>query len=171
LDYGNLKTKLRSNNFYTGDKKMASADRFAGTIEEISELRVLNSGKAVTNVTVSRMQEIISGIKEEVKARIVLFADLAEKAHAELEKGKVVMFTNCQRNPRTYVTDQGTHVETVDVVSRGFVPLTKTQYEKARDQIDSLSLKIEDLQFTDKDREVIKAAMADEKTDIDVPVA
>jgi hypothetical protein len=137
---------------------MANENRFAGTVEEISELRILDSGKAVTNITVSKTQEIIAGIKEQVRARIVLFADLAEKAHTELEEGKVAMFTDCQRNPRAYTTDKGTYVETVDVVSRGFVPLSKAQYEKAKDQIEALSIPVSELVFTETDRKAMEAA-------------
>jgi single-stranded DNA-binding protein len=146
------------------------ADRFAGTVEEISELRRLNSGRAVTNVTLSRTQEIIKGIKEKVKARIVLFADLAEKAHTELEKGKVVMAYNASRNPRVYTTEKGTTVETVDVVAREFEVLESAVYKKARKQIDELSFSAQDLQFTDKDREAIKAALDESKDNDSFPV-
>jgi hypothetical protein len=153
------------------EKEMANANRFAGTIEEISELRILGNGKAVTNVTVSKMQEIIAGIKEQVRARVVLFADLAERAHSDLEEGKMVMFTDCQRNPRAYTTDKGTYVETVDVVSRGFVPLSKTQYEKAKDQIEALSMSVDELTFTDKDRKAMEAADAKAEQEASEPVA
>jgi SpoVK/Ycf46/Vps4 family AAA+-type ATPase len=132
--------------------------RFAGTIAEVSDLNTTNtSGKSVINMWVERTEEIIEGIKEEVRARIVLFGDLAEKAEDQIDEGKIVMFTNCQRNPRTYVTDLGTEVETVDIVARGFKVLTKTQYEKARDQIDAMSLTSSELEFTDKDRQAIYA--------------
>jgi len=139
-------------------------DRFAGTIADKSELNITNSsGRSVINLWAERMEEIITGIPEAVRARLVLFGDLAEKAEAELEPGKVVMFTDCQRNPRVYRTDRGTEVETVDVVARGYKVLTKTQYEKARSEIDSMSLSRNDLRFTEADRaKLSKDAPADD---------
>jgi hypothetical protein len=164
LDYGNLKTKLRSNNFYTGDKKMTSAvtkNRFAGIIMEKSELNELTStGKAVINLVVAKTEEIIAGIKEQIEARVVLFGPLAARADAELEEGKVVMF-NVQKNPRIYVTEKGTRVETVDLVARGYTVLTKTQYEKAKDQIEAMSFSANDLIFTDEDREAATKQLAE----------
>jgi hypothetical protein len=132
------------------------ANRFAGTIEEISELNTTNTkGRPVINMWCERMEEVIEGILEPVRARIVLFGDLAEKAFDAVEEGDIVMFLNCQRNPRIYVTELGTEVKAVDVVARGFKVLTPAQYKKAKDQIDELSLKATDLEFTDEDEQYI----------------
>lgn len=147
-------------------------NRFAGTVADMSDLNVTNtSGRSVINMWVERMEEIIPGIPEAIRARIVLFGDLAEKAEAEIEEGKVVMFTNCQRNPRIYVTENGTEVEAVDVVARGFRVLSKAQYEKARAEIDKLSLTTDELEFTKADREAILAKFTQVDETDDEPVA
>jgi hypothetical protein len=145
-----------------GGTKMANADRFAGVVAEISDLNKTDtSGKPVINLWIERTEEIIEGIKEEIRARIVLFGSLAQKAAEEIEEGKVVMFTNCRRNPRAYVTDRGTEVETVDLVAQGYTVLTKTQYERAKDQIAARSISIDQLYFTDEDREKILSKMVE----------
>jgi single-stranded DNA-binding protein len=128
-------------------------DRFAGMIVEKTELNSLSStGKAVINFTVAKTEEVIAGIKEQIEARIVLFGSLAERANRELDAGKVIMFTNVQKNPRIFTTEKGTEVETVDLVARGYTILNKSQYDKSKADIDAISFGAKDLIFTEEDR-------------------
>jgi hypothetical protein len=133
--------------------------RFVGVIADKSTVNsTKTTGKAVLNLTVEKSRELVAGIMETVKARVVLFGADAEKAEAKLDVGKVVLFSDIRRNPRIYTTEAGTQVESVDLVARGFDILKKADYEANKDALEKLCIDLNTLEFTDEDRKMLEKA-------------
>lgn len=136
-------------------------NRFVGVIESKTELNTTKTKeKAVINFMVGKTRELMAGIQETVKARIVMFGPDAEVANAKIDAGKVVLFSDVRRNPRTYVTDAGTTVESVDLIATSFHVLNKKDYEAAKDELEKLCIGTDQLEFTDQDRKTLEKAEA-----------
>lgn len=130
------------------------ATRFVGYIKEKSEINVTKTKeKAVINFTISKTREIVEGILETVKARVVLFGAEAEEAAVVIKEGDVVLFSEVRRNPRMFTTEAGTLVESVDLVARSFQVIPKSRYEAAKVALEKECISLSELEFTDADRE------------------
>ena len=125
----------------------------AGQAVKVGEKVSLENNGTLLNVTIEFKSSIYAGIIEIFEKRIVLFDKLAKKAHIEVSEGDFVLFSECRRNPRRFITNKGTECETCDIIANRFTVIDQDVYEQNSlvfiEDMPSMS----ELIYTKKDRE------------------
>lgn len=137
---------------------------YPGVVLEKSEIKELDDGKSVLNMIVERTIELFEGFTEKVEKRIVLFNRKAREADAQVSVGDCVIFSKCKRSPRSFTTDKGNFVETVDILAESFqVESTRAKFNKISATLLSMHVIPEssDLDFTEADAEFLSGKAVD----------
>jgi hypothetical protein len=149
--------------FELEEKKMANLKSFyyPGEVVEIKEPREMDSGQTVLNIIVKRTVEVIEDFKDEIEKTAVFFGRKADEAK-KLKVGDMVVLSRCRRNPRTFVTEKGSVIDTVDIIAENFQSVPKAKFAAISEAFEKKGVipTPDELEFTDEDAAALAALAA-----------